>query len=592
VEINYFNHGAFMGEQEVVKQKQVSGLPVCVLFVAILAVTATVALTGCSDPTFVGRFRAVPVTNIILDSLGVVDEEPEQFAYARDPYPKDLIVEESEYVVQRGDMIEISILDLFMAGAEWRNRLQVSETGRVTVPEIGTFRVAGRTEFEIADDIENLLSPHILKTPTVNVVVIASTEKVFSISGAIAASGRYQLIQSDFRILEAIAQAGGVPQAGVDYVYVVRKISDEDLEEIESQLDAEMRTEGPQDMMPEEPFEMRTEPLSHQPLPHQPMGIDEYPPVPPAPISEKDGQPELTVEPKESEPEVIAPPEPKELEPSVTEPALSEPMQPEPKVVEPSVSSEPEPKEPEEPKETEEPKPAPEKEWDKLLESIRPMTEIAMPGEEAEHKKKLKIIRENGKFQLIPVGQKTAEQERIEEPLTPEQPWQTSGRQGWKGPDGQHQEVIQVDLKALQSGDMTQNIVIRSGDYIQVPYNDVGVFYVMGQVSRPGPYSLQGQRMTLKQVISVAGPLSPLANMNCCDITRRIGRDKEVTCRLNLQKLIEGSQPDIFIKPDDIINIGSHPVARWVAVVRQSFRATYGFGFVYDRNLADKDFGH
>ncbi len=338
VEINHFNHGVFMGEQEVVKQKQISRLPVCVLFVVILAVTVMVALTGCSDPTFVGRFRAVPVTNIILDSLGVVDEEPEQFAYARDPYPKDLLVEESEYVVQRGDMIEISILDLFMSGAEWRNRLQVSETGRVTVPEIGTFRVAGRTEFEIADDIRNLLSPHILKTPTVNVVVIASTEKVFSISGAVAASGRYQLIQSDFRILEAIAQAGGVPQTGIDYVYVVRKISDEDLEEIESQLDAEMRTGGPQDMMPEELFEMRTEPLPHKPLPHQQMGIDEYPPVPPAPISEKDGQSEPTIEPKEPEPEVIAPPEPKESEPeATTSPVPSEPTPPEPKVVEPTV---------------------------------------------------------------------------------------------------------------------------------------------------------------------------------------------------------------------------------------------------------------
>jgi protein involved in polysaccharide export with SLBB domain len=607
VGINHFDHGVFMGEQELVKQKQVSGLPVCVLFVAILAVTVTAALTGCSDPTFVGRFRAVPVTNIILDSLGVVDEEPEQFAYARDPYPKDLIVEEREYVVQRGDMIEISILDLFMSGAEWRNRLQVSETGRVTVPEIGTFRVAGRTEFEIADDIKNLLRPHILKNPTVNVVVIASTKKVFSISGAIAASGRYQLIQSDFRILEAIAQAGGVPQTGIDYVYVVRKISDEDLEEIESQLDtdyyedsatgysqpmppasqqeepSEMRTRGPRDMINDEYSPGQTEQRQQELIQA----------IPPAPISEKDEPPEPIIEPTQREPEVTTPPEPKEPEPNVTEPPISsEPTQPEPKVVEPSMSPQPELKEPEEPEESEEPKPTSEQEWDKLLESIRPMTEIAMPKEEAEPKKKLKIIRGNGKFQLIPVDQKTAGQERIEEPLTPERPWRTPSRQGMEGLGGQHQEVIQVDLKALQSGDMTQNVVIRSGDYIQVPYNDIGVFYVMGQVSRPGPYSLQGQRMTLKQVISVAGPLSPLANMNCCDITRRIGRDKEVTCRLNLQKLIEGSQPDIFIKPNDIINIGSHPVARWVAVVRQSFRSTYGFGFVYDRNLADRDFGH
>ena len=586
-----------------IKRKQVSGLPVCVLFVAILAVAVTAVLTGCSDPAFTGRFRAVPVTNIILDSLGVVDEEPEQFAYARDPYPKDLIVDESEYVVQPGDMIEISILDLFMSGAEWRNRLQVSETGRVTVPEIGTFRVAGRTEFEIADDIENLLSPHILKDPTVNVAVVASTKKVFSISGAVAASGRYQLIQSDFRILEAIAQAGGIPQTGVDHVYVVRKISDENLEGIERQIaddyyedsSAGYSQPAPLISQPEEPGEepsgIRTEPL-----PHQPTNIDEYSPIPVrlAPVPEKDGQHKPAMEPKQPEPEVIAPPEPK-----VTEPVLPEPTQPEPKEIEPSIPPQTEPEEPEEPKEPEaptspeeEPKPTPEKEWDKLLESIRPMTEITTPEEEAEPEKKLKIIRENGKFQLIPVDQKTAGPGRVEEPRMPVQPPRTSSRQEWGRLNGQHQEVVRVDLKALQSGDMTQNIVIRAGDYIQVPYNDIGIFYVMGQVSRPGPYSLQGQRMTLKQVISVAGPLSPLANMNCCDITRRIGRDKEVTCRLNLQKLMEGSQPDIFIKPNDIINIGSHPVARWVAVVRQSFRATYGFGFVYDRNLADKDFGH
>ena len=39
---------------------------------------------GCSDPSQIGRFRATPATNIILDSLGVVDEEPEQFADARE----------------------------------------------------------------------------------------------------------------------------------------------------------------------------------------------------------------------------------------------------------------------------------------------------------------------------------------------------------------------------------------------------------------------------------------------------------------------------------------------------------------------------
>ena len=590
MESNHFSHGVFMGDRKMIKQKQVrvSGLRVYVLCVAVLIITAV--LSGCSDPTFVGRFRAAPVTNIILNSLGMVDEEPEQFAYARDPYPEDLIVDESEYVVQPGDMIEISILDLFASGAEWRNRMQVSETGRVTVPEIGAFRVAGRTEFEIADDVKNLLSPHILKDPTVNVAIVASTKKVFSVSGAVAAAGRYQLTQPDFRILEAIAQAGGVPQTGVDYAYVVRKISDEDLEGIERKLTADYPDDSsaeysrliPLVSLAEEPKEEPSE-IQTEPLPYQPMRMEESVPLEPS-ISPK------SVTPPQPEPQVAEPVPSKQPEPKIVESSI----QPEPKVIEPLVPPQPEPQEPSmsaRPKEV--PKLSPEQEWDGLLESIRPMTEMTAPVElYAEPDKKLKIIRENGKFQLIPVDQKTAVPERVEEPRMPVQPPRTSSRQERQGPNGQHQEVIRVDLKALQSGDMTQNIVIRAGDYIQLLYNDVGVFYVMGQVSRPGPYSLQGQRMTLKQTISVAGPLSPLANMNCCDITRRIGRDKEVTCRLNLQKLMEGSQPDMFIKPNDIINIGSHPVARWVAVIRNSFRATYGFGFVYDRNLADKDFGH
>ena len=64
-----------------------------------------------------------------------------------------------------------------------------------------------------------------------------------------------------------------------------------------------------------------------------------------------------------------------------------------------------------------------------------------------------------------------------------------------------------------------------------------------------------------------------------------------MTYLVNLEKLFAGTAPDLFIKPNDIINVGSHPISRWAAVIRNSFRSTYGFGFVYDRNFADKDIG-
>ena len=76
-----------------------------------------------------------------------------------------------------------------------------------------------------------------------------------------------------------------------------------------------------------------------------------------------------------------------------------------------------------------------------------------------------------------------------------------------------------------------------------------------------------------------------------CEVVRRIGRDREQIVMVDLDKIAKGEQPDFFIKPNDLINVGTHPSSRWRAVLRNAFRATYGFGFIYDRNFGDRDFG-
>ena len=45
----------------------------------------------------------------------------------------------------------------------------------------------------------------------------------------------------------------------------------------------------------------------------------------------------------------------------------------------------------------------------------------------------------------------------------------------------------------------------------------------------------------------------------------------------------------MYIKKDDVIRVGTHAVAPLLATIRNSFRLTYGFGFVYDRNFGDID---
>ncbi len=151
------------------------------------------------------------------------------------------------------------------------------------------------------------------------------------------------------------------------------------------------------------------------------------------------------------------------------------------------------------------------------------------------------------------------------------------------------QRVIEIDVKALRNGDHRYNVVVRNRDVIQVPV-DTGIFYMMGEVSRPGVYAFGGREITLKQAVAMTGGLSPLAWPQRVEIIRREqGTDKQLTIPVNLDAIFAGLEEDVFLRADDIVNVGTHFIAPFLFVVRNSFRFTYGFGFVYDRNFADKD---
>lgn len=151
------------------------------------------------------------------------------------------------------------------------------------------------------------------------------------------------------------------------------------------------------------------------------------------------------------------------------------------------------------------------------------------------------------------------------------------------------QRVIAVPVAELKAGNPRYNIVVRSRDVINVPV-DTGVFYVMGEVIRPGVYAFGGRDITVKQAIAIVGGFSALAWPQRCEVIRREpGTDKQRTIPVNLDAIFAGLEPDFYLRDDDILNVGTHIIAPFLFVVRNSFRFTYGFGFVYDRNFADKD---
>ena len=158
-------------------------------------------------------------------------------------------------------------------------------------------------------------------------------------------------------------------------------------------------------------------------------------------------------------------------------------------------------------------------------------------------------------------------------------------------PNGKKTRVILVDFAALQAGDLTQNVLVRPGDKIHAE-SDIGVVYIDGEVARPGVYNLPPiGELTLSRLVSAAGGLGQIAIPQRVDLVRKIAPDREAAIRVNLAAIRNRAEPDIVMRADDHIIIGTNFFATPLAVIRNGFRMTYGFGFLLDRNFGNDVFG-
>ncbi|MBI5722363.1 MAG: polysaccharide biosynthesis/export family protein [Planctomycetes bacterium] len=147
--------------------------------------------------------------------------------------------------------------------------------------------------------------------------------------------------------------------------------------------------------------------------------------------------------------------------------------------------------------------------------------------------------------------------------------------------------IIAINIARLNAGDPKMNIIVRDNDVLHVPPLEAGEFYISGEVQRPGAYSMTGRQVTIKMALAAAGNLGPLAWPDNCVLIRRVGAAQEQVIPINVEAIFKGNEPDIFLKPDDVVAVGTDVRAQFYAVLRNAFRMTYGFGFIYDRNFSD-----
>jgi hypothetical protein len=148
--------------------------------------------------------------------------------------------------------------------------------------------------------------------------------------------------------------------------------------------------------------------------------------------------------------------------------------------------------------------------------------------------------------------------------------------------------TIRVSLDKLRQGDLSQNIVIRPKDIIIIPTPKNEVYYMGGHVMAPGAYNMiPGNKVTLMDAVIAARMLDGIAIPARTDIVRRNG-DEKMFVRVDLEKIFAGQQPDIYLKANDNVMVGTNAAAPFIAAFRNAFRVTYGFGFLYDRNFASE----
>lgn len=448
--------------------------------VGLVMAGLSMGLLGCEvdsfmDPSIVGRWERTPVVVPILDQLDVIDEPDVNPPGLTPIRAEDLIPEIREYVIGSGDLLTVTVFELVLPGVEAVQTRRVDELGVLRLPFVGSVNVDGQTPSELERTIAGIIEDKgLLQDPTVSVIVQEGRQNTFSVIGEPrtggTAIGNFRILEADFRILDAMALAGGV-SGQIKTIYVIRQVDMSDRQGKGADPSAPQASAGDTSAAPDV--------------------LDEV-------------LPDLDGPAMDGQPDDQGPPAPQPLEQGMDDAGRGSG-------------------------------------W-VFVDDQWVRTQTQPDGSS----------QSPTSAELPPVPQR----------------------------------IIEVPYDRLLEGDMRYNMVIRPGDVIRVPPPSVGNVYIGGAINRPGTYALPGEKdLTLTQLVFAAGNLSGLAMPERVDLTRRIGPEQEATLRLNLREIFNGTQPNIFLKPDDQVNIGTSFVATPLAVFRNGLRVSYGFGFILDRNF-------
>ncbi len=553
-----------------------------------LGLAAAAAFPGCEadswlfNPSVVGRWEATPTIVPVLERVDVIEADTGDYVEITQPTRDDLTPQANPVRAKPGDPLKITVLDFPEAGKPGEFQRIVDTVGCIDLPLVPRIKVSGLSGPKIQAAIEKaLVEAQQLDRPVVQVEFGTQEDATFRVFGYVEKSGQYRVPGPEYRLLQGLTDAGGVSPVAKK-IYVIRQIS------LAEELDREPSVPGdataePQPGVPKSSSTGDKPGADGKPAPSgedllkviDDLTAEPKPAPAPAPTPEKKPEPAPQGGGGTETPKVSSAQDSPEHEALMSALSGNDDSAPRhfrpaaPRVALSSLSAAQDGSQP----------------AIDLPEGDHP---VAKPAEQPEgapssaggqwvflNGEWVQVFRKSHKGGGLPEGQ---------DPLK----GRSSGVE-----DLLTQRVIEVPVAPLLQGAAQYNIVLRAGDVVHVPGPEQGFVYAEGPgISRAGVYSLPGAgQLTLLRLVGAAGGLSEIAIPERVDLTRRVGDKRQATIRLNLRAIYEGTQPDIVLKADDLVNFGTNFWATPLAIIRSGFRITYGFGFLADRNWGSDIFG-
>jgi polysaccharide export outer membrane protein len=115
--------------------------------------------------------------------------------------------------------------------------------------------------------------------------------------------------------------------------------------------------------------------------------------------------------------------------------------------------------------------------------------------------------------------------------------------------------VQRISVKSLiEHGDAGVNLELTGGEEVRVP--EGGKIFVIGNVRKPGAYSLQGDSATtVLQALALAEGLSPNAGSQAFVFRRESGTSTKNEIPVELKKILDRKAPDTALAASDILYV-------------------------------------